>query len=372
MTVDEKLGEVVLIQAGPYENMQRRRAPTVHPGPDPPGRSPGRGLRCPASPSCPAPLGVAATFDPELARAYGQVEGARSRRARASTSSRGPTLNIDRVPQSGRTYEGFGEDPLLVAAMGVADIEGIQSTGTMAMAKHFAVYNQETDRGVLNDQVLRPGARGALPPAVRGRRDPGPRCHGDVRLSPTERHLPVPGPVAARPAGHRGGSPDSSARTSGRSTIPVAALEAGTDLIKPARVRTLADLVHKGRAAHRRGGCGGDHGAHRHVRRSRGGPVRDRHPGRRRGHAVAHQARPRRGRTIGGPPEGPRIDPAPRRLVRRSVAVIGADASGVPVTTGLRQFEGAGPVHLHAAGRHPASGRSRHDRAVRRRREHDG
>ena len=37
--------------------------------------------------------------------------------------------------------------------MGVADIEGIQSTGTLAMAKHFAVYNQETDRGVLDDQV---------------------------------------------------------------------------------------------------------------------------------------------------------------------------------------------------------------------------
>ncbi len=37
--------------------------------------------------------------------------------------------------------------------MGVADAEGIQSTGTLAMAKHFAVYNQETDRGVLDDQV---------------------------------------------------------------------------------------------------------------------------------------------------------------------------------------------------------------------------
>ena len=63
----------------------------------------------------------------------------------------GPTLNVERVPESGRDYEGFGEDPLLVADMGVADIEGIQSTGAMAMAKHFAVYSQETDRGVLDD-----------------------------------------------------------------------------------------------------------------------------------------------------------------------------------------------------------------------------
>ena len=37
--------------------------------------------------------------------------------------------------------------------LGTADIEGIQARGVMADAKHLAVYNQETNRGALDDEV---------------------------------------------------------------------------------------------------------------------------------------------------------------------------------------------------------------------------
>ncbi len=100
----------------------------------------------------PAPLGVAASFDTGLAYDYGRVEGTEAR-AQGIDAVQGPNLNIDRVPYAGRAFEGYGEDPRLVASMGVADVEGIQSAGVMSDAKHFGVYTQETDRRFL-DQVV--------------------------------------------------------------------------------------------------------------------------------------------------------------------------------------------------------------------------
>lgn len=100
----------------------------------------------------PSSIGLAATFDLQLAKRYGEVLGSEAKHQGIDVVQ-GPNLNIDRVPNSGRTFEGFGEDPFLVAAMGVADIDGIQSQGVMANAKHFTAYNQETDRLALDEYV---------------------------------------------------------------------------------------------------------------------------------------------------------------------------------------------------------------------------
>ena len=100
----------------------------------------------------PASLGIAASFDPSLAYSYGQVLGSEAH-GQGVDVVQGPNLNIDRVPESGRAFEGYGEDPFLVSQMGVADIEGIQCEGVMANAKHFTAYNQETDRAGLDEQV---------------------------------------------------------------------------------------------------------------------------------------------------------------------------------------------------------------------------
>ncbi len=100
----------------------------------------------------PAAIGVAASFNPAVARATGQVLGAEAR-AKGFDVAQGPELNLARVPQSGRIFETFGEDPYLTTVLGVANIAGIQSAGAMANAKHFTGYTQETAR-IRLDQVV--------------------------------------------------------------------------------------------------------------------------------------------------------------------------------------------------------------------------
>ena len=150
------------------------------------------------------------------------------------------------MPENGRAFEGFGEDPLLASDMGVADIDGIQSHRVMAQAKEFAVYSQETDRGALDDQVSDRAARGAVPAPVRGRRQTGSRGLAHVRLPAAQRRLPVPGRRSSSASSTSGGSPGSCARTSVPSTIRRRRSTAGTALIKPASVAGLTTPMRQG------------------------------------------------------------------------------------------------------------------------------
>ncbi|HUN36857.1 MAG TPA: glycoside hydrolase family 3 C-terminal domain-containing protein [Trebonia sp.] len=100
----------------------------------------------------PSAVSLAATFDPSLASQYGQVVGSEEH-GKGAMVDLGPTINIDRDPRWGRSFEAYTEDPYLNAAMGTADIEGVQSTGEMAQVKHFAVYNQETNRNTAADNA---------------------------------------------------------------------------------------------------------------------------------------------------------------------------------------------------------------------------
>jgi beta-glucosidase len=100
----------------------------------------------------PAAIGIGASFDPSLAEATGELVGQEAR-TKGIDVVQGPDLNLARVPFSGRIFESFGEDPFLTSALGVANIEGIQSTGVMALAKHFTAYSQETARARIDDYV---------------------------------------------------------------------------------------------------------------------------------------------------------------------------------------------------------------------------
>jgi beta-glucosidase len=100
----------------------------------------------------PSEVAVAASFDPSLAHSLGAAMGAETR-AKGLDVLQGPNLNLTRVPTNGRVFETYGEDPTLASAMGVAAIRGIQSTGTLADAKHFTAYTQETARGIVNQIV---------------------------------------------------------------------------------------------------------------------------------------------------------------------------------------------------------------------------
>ena len=100
----------------------------------------------------PSELAVAASFNPLLARQVGYAM-AQEALAKGFDVLQAPDLNLVRSPLSGRAFETYGEDPFLASVMGVAAIEGIQSTGVMAQAKHLGAYTQENGRARLNQRV---------------------------------------------------------------------------------------------------------------------------------------------------------------------------------------------------------------------------
>ncbi|WOX25660.1 beta-glucosidase family protein [Streptomyces solicathayae] len=93
----------------------------------------------------PAPVMLAAAFDPGLARAYGRVIG-REGRALGQDVLLSPMVNLIRTPYAGRNFETFSEDPLLSADLVAEEVRGIQAEGLVATVKHFALNNQERDR----------------------------------------------------------------------------------------------------------------------------------------------------------------------------------------------------------------------------------
>lgn len=111
----------------------------------------GPGHQGPAT-ALPAPIALAATWDVNLANQYGKVLGAESK-AWANGLLEGLDINIARVPQNGRTFEAFGEDPYLVGQMAVANLTGVQSQGIITESKHFAANNQETNRTTVNEII---------------------------------------------------------------------------------------------------------------------------------------------------------------------------------------------------------------------------
>ncbi|MFZ0089059.1 MAG: glycoside hydrolase family 3 C-terminal domain-containing protein [Solirubrobacteraceae bacterium] len=101
----------------------------------------------------PAGVGVAATWDPSLAGRYGRVIGSEEL-GKGAEVNLGPTVNIDRDPRWGRSFEAFTEDPFLNSALTVGEINGVQSTGEMSQVKHYDAYNQETNRNTPQDNVV--------------------------------------------------------------------------------------------------------------------------------------------------------------------------------------------------------------------------
>jgi len=106
----------------------------------------------------PQAIGMAATWDPAMVHAMGNVISIEARakynQAQREDNHRiffgltfwSPNINIFRDPRWGRGQETYGEDPFLTGTMGTAFVEGVQGDDpdhprAIATSKHFAVHN---------------------------------------------------------------------------------------------------------------------------------------------------------------------------------------------------------------------------------------
>lgn len=116
-------------------------------GPSNPSRA-----RLPRTIAYPCTLALAATWNTELAEAYGRALGEECRRA-GTAILLGPGMNMYRSSVGGRNFEYFGEDPLLTGRQVAAYVRGMQGAGTAATLKHFIANEIEFHRRGSNSIV---------------------------------------------------------------------------------------------------------------------------------------------------------------------------------------------------------------------------
>ena len=106
----------------------------------------------------PCGLAMAATWNPELIAQAGTVMGSEAL-ATGHVILLGPGVDLTRTPLCGRTFEYFGEDPLLSGKTAAGYIRGVQATGVAACIKHWALNDQEIGRLTISaeadDRVIR-------------------------------------------------------------------------------------------------------------------------------------------------------------------------------------------------------------------------
>ena len=96
---------------------------------------------------------VSSSFDRDLLFSWGQAMGGEFYDKGANVQL-GPGMNLARVPTNGRNFEYLsGCDPYLGYVLAQSAIEGIQSRGVIANAKHWVENNQETDRETVSEEV---------------------------------------------------------------------------------------------------------------------------------------------------------------------------------------------------------------------------
>ncbi len=98
--------------------------------------------------SFPQPIGLGATFDPELVEWLFAMT-AYEARVRGTHQALTPVVDVARDPRWGRVEETYGEDPFLNTQLGMAAVRGFQGDATfkdkrrvIATLKHFAAHGQ--------------------------------------------------------------------------------------------------------------------------------------------------------------------------------------------------------------------------------------
>ena len=100
----------------------------------------------------PSALAAAASFDPAVAASFGEVIATEMNNL-ALHVFEAPGVNLARLPILGRNFEYFGEDPYLSGVMSVSETRAVQERGLIAMVKHYAANEQETNRQTIQTTV---------------------------------------------------------------------------------------------------------------------------------------------------------------------------------------------------------------------------
>jgi len=110
------------------------------------------GVRWGNSSSFPSGISLAAAWDTTLAERYGSAL-AKETKGKGRHVILGPCVNIARIPQGGRNFESFGEDPYLTSRIAVNYIKGVQKENVAATIKHYACNNQEFQRDFVDVKI---------------------------------------------------------------------------------------------------------------------------------------------------------------------------------------------------------------------------
>lgn len=100
----------------------------------------------------PSGTALASSWDPTIARRYGNVVAVEARRKGVDVVL-GPTINLHRSPLGGRHFECFSEDPLLISDLANGYVAGMQENGVGACPKHYIANDYETDRFTASTEV---------------------------------------------------------------------------------------------------------------------------------------------------------------------------------------------------------------------------
>src|SRR3984957_6038079 len=104
------------------------------------------------SASLPCPSALGATWDPALVSELAFALGTEAR-SKGVDVLLAPTINVMRTPLGGRGFESFGEDPVLIARMAVAYVNGLRRAGVAAAAKHYVGNDSETQRWTYDARI---------------------------------------------------------------------------------------------------------------------------------------------------------------------------------------------------------------------------
>lgn len=100
----------------------------------------------------PASICMAATWNTTLIQEVGEAI-AMEAKSKGIGVLLAPGANNYRIPQCGRNFEYYGEDPFLCSEMAVSFINGVQSKKVIATIKHFVANNHDYDRHRVSSDI---------------------------------------------------------------------------------------------------------------------------------------------------------------------------------------------------------------------------